>query len=164
MVCMEKRSAGLLMYRRRKGLVEVFLVHPGGPFFRYRDDGYWGIPKGLIEEGEELRDVARREFEEETGQRVGRLRTSETTFSLGEVVQRGGKRVLAWAFEGDWPEGIELRSNTFRLEWPRSSGRYIEVPEVDAGEFFALKQARAKINEAQEAFLDRLLAQLSESR
>ena len=152
------------MFRRKKGTVEVFLVHPGGPFFRHRDDGYWGIPKGLIEEGEELQDVARREFEEETGQSVEVLRTSEVTFSLGEIVQRGGKRVLAWAFEGDWPEGVELCSNTFRLEWPRNAGVYVEVPEVDAGEFFTLARARAKINEAQEALLDRLLARLRETR
>jgi len=152
------------MYRLRKGNVEVFLVHPGGPFFRHRDEGYWGIPKGLIEAGEELRDVARREFEEETGQYVGELQTSKTTFSLGEIVQRGGKRVLAWAFEGEWPDDVELRSNTFSLEWPQRSGRYIEVPEVDAGEFFSLERARSKINQAQEAFLDRLLLRLSEIR
>ena len=119
------------MYRLRDGDLEVFLVHPGGPFFAGRDDGYWGIPKGLIEEGEELFDVACREFEEETGRAVRACRTDRSVRRLGTVVQRGGKTVHAWAFEGDWPDGVPIDSNRFHLEWPRGSGRCIEIPEVD---------------------------------
>jgi predicted NUDIX family NTP pyrophosphohydrolase len=149
------------MYRRKKETIEVFLVHPGGPFFARRDDGYWGIPKGLIEDGEELLEVGEREFAEETGRTVRACRTSFGMLALGTVVQRGGKQVHAWAFEGDWPEGVPISSNTFQLEWPRASGRFIEIPEVDQGEFFPLDRARTKINEAQEVFLDRLLTLLA---
>jgi predicted NUDIX family NTP pyrophosphohydrolase len=156
-----KRSAGLLMYRRRGEQIEVFLVHPGGPFFAQRDDGCWGIPKGLIQDGEELIAVGEREFAEETGRDVEECRTSPGMHSLGTVVQRGGKQVHAWAFEGDWPDGVPIDSNTFELEWPRGSGRFLETPEVDRGEFFELDRARTKINEAQEAFLDRLLATIA---
>jgi predicted NUDIX family NTP pyrophosphohydrolase len=145
------------MYRQRAGKVEVFLVHPGGPFFARRDDGYWGIPKGLIEDGEELLEVGKREFEEETGRSVESCRTSAEMHPVGSVVQRGGKTVCAWAFEGDWPDGLPIDSNTFDLEWPRGSGRFVATPEVDEGRFFSIEEARAKINDAQEAFFDRLL-------
>ena len=149
------------MYRQRKGQVEIFLVHPGGPYFVHRDDGYWGVPKGLIEDGEELLDVGRREFAEETGRAVEECRTNTDMRPLGTVVQRGGKTVHAWAFEGDWPEGVPIESNGFDLEWPSGSGRFIEIPEVDEGRFFPLAEARVKINDAQEAFVDRLLAALA---
>lgn len=145
------------MYRLGREGLEVFLVHPGGPFFIGKDDGYWGIPKGLVEPGEELLDVAAREFAEETGRAVEECTVGDEFHCLGDVVQRGGKRVRAWGFEGTWPDGLEVRSNTFTLEWPRGSGRFIEVPEVDEGGFFALGDARRKINPAQEPFLDRLL-------
>ena len=119
------------------------------------------MPKGLIDPGESELATARREFAEETGQRVRDCAVGDQLLELGTIVQRGGKVVVAWAFEGDWPEGAELQSNTFELEWPRGSGRLIEVPEVDRGEFFSLPAARRKINPAQSPFLDRLLERLA---
>jgi predicted NUDIX family NTP pyrophosphohydrolase len=157
---LKRRSAGLLMYHCCGGEIEVFLVHPGGPFFVHRDEGSWTVPKGLIDPGEEEQATARREFAEETGQRVEDLAVSDGMLELGTIVQRGGKVVVAWAFEGEWPEGVELQSNTFSLEWPRGSGRRLEVPEVDRGEFFPLPAARRKINPAQRPFLERLLDHL----
>ncbi len=155
-----RTSAGLLLYRRAKWLCEVFLVHPGGPFFARRDEGCWSVPKGEIEDGEAPRAVARREFEEETGRAVDACTGGVGWLPLGEVTQRGGKRVVAWAAPGDWPEGRPVRSNTIPLEWPPRSGRTIEIPEVDQGLFFDLDTARRKLNPAQVPFLDRLLALL----
>ncbi len=156
-----KRSAGLLMFRRGPGgAVEVFLVHPGGPFFARRDAGAWTIPKGEVEPGEVPREVARREFQEETGQPLERCLRGGELVSLGEVRQKGGKVVEAWAFEGDWPAGEPLRSNTFAIEWPPRSGRQAEFPEVDRAQFFPLELARQKIHAPQRAFLDRLEAHL----
>ncbi len=152
---MSRESAGLLLYRRRAGL-EVFLVHPGGPFFARRDAGAWSLPKGEIEPGEEAEAVARREFEEETGQPLAAC-ASGPWLPLGSVVQRGGKKVTAFAVEGDWPAGAELRSNTFTLELPRGSGRQVAYPEIDRAAFFGLAEAREKLNPAQAAFLDRLV-------
>lgn len=149
-------SAGLLMYRRRGGALEVFLAHPGGPFFAKKDAGAWSIPKGEVEPGEELLAAARREFEEETG-----IHPGEPLYPLGEVKQKGGKVVHAWAFEGDWPAGSVLRSNSFELEWPPGSGRVQVLPEIDRAELFALEIARTKINPAQATFLDRLVARLA---
>ncbi len=153
----KRTSAGLLLFRRPAEALEVFLVHPGGPFFVHRDDGFWSVPKGLIDPGEDALAAARREFREETGQRVRSCAPAPEFLELEWIVQRGGKRVVAWAFEGDWPRGAELESNTFPLEWPRGSGRYVDTPEIDRAEFFDLATARRKINPAQEAFLDRLL-------
>ena len=153
-------SAGLLMFRAGAEDLEVFLVHPGGPYFRNRDDGFWSVPKGLIDPGEEPLLAARREFREETGQRVRSCASRLDFLELEWIVQRGGKRVMAWAFEGDWPEGVEIESNTFPLEWPPRSGRFVDVPEIDRAEFFDLERARAKINPAQEPFLDRLVRRL----
>jgi predicted NUDIX family NTP pyrophosphohydrolase len=155
-----RTSAGLLLYRRVGRRCEVFLVHPGGPYFARRDEGHWSVPKGEIEGGEEPREVARREFEEETGRTVDACTDGAGWLALGEVTQRGGKRVLAWAAEGDWPAGLPVRSNTIPLEWPPRSGHMIEIPEVDQGLFFDLDTARRKLNPAQVPFLDRLLALL----
>jgi predicted NUDIX family NTP pyrophosphohydrolase len=148
------------MYRGRQAAIEVFLVHPGGPFFAHRDEGSWTVPKGLIDPGERELETARREFAEETGRSVSSCATADEFLELGTVVQRGGKVVVAWAFEGDWPAGVEVESNTFSLEWPWGSGRFQEVPEVDQGRFFQLPAARRKINPAQRPFLERLLEQL----
>ena len=145
------------MYRRGAEGVEVFLVHPAGPFFANRDEGVWGIPKGLVDEAERRLDTARREFAEETGQSVEACASRPEFLDLGWIVQRGGKTVFAWAFEGDWPPGAELVSNTFPLEWPPRSGRVQHVPEIDQGEFFPHPAARRKINPAQEPLIDRLL-------
>ena len=122
-------SAGLLMYRHRDGALEVLLVHPGGPFFAKKDAGAWSVPKGIVENGEADLDAARREFEEETSFAV----TTERFLELGEVRQKGGKRVRAWAFEGDC-DPSEFESNTFELEWPPRSGRVRAFPEVDRAE------------------------------
>lgn len=139
-----------MMFRRTDGL-EVLLVHPGGPFFANRDAGSWTIPKGEVDGDEEPLVAARREFVEETGLEV----PGDGFISLGSVRQKGGKEVLAWAFEGNCdPETI--RSNTFELEWPPRSGRRREFPEIDRAAFFAPDEAKAKLNPAQVAFLERL--------
>jgi predicted NUDIX family NTP pyrophosphohydrolase len=151
----QKLSAGLLMYRQPAEAEEpeVFLVHPGGPFFAKKDKGWWSIPKGLPNEGEDLLIAAKREFVEETG-----LASSPPYLALGEIIQSGGKKVHAWAFEGDTPEGWKLQCNTFRVEWPPKSGKYQEFPEADQGRFFTLSEAAEYILPAQRPFLERLAA------
>lgn len=154
---MAKRSAGLLMYRRKSG-VEVFLVHPGGPFWARKDLGVWSIPKGEYGAGEEALAAARREFEEETG-----FSADGDFIELGEVRQASGKIVSAWAVEGDC-DPASLRSNTLELEWPPRSGRKMEFPEVDRGGWFALEEARKHLLAGQVMFLDRLLDRLKVCR
>jgi predicted NUDIX family NTP pyrophosphohydrolase len=152
---MARRSAGILLHRAGAGghgSREVLLVHPGGPFWAKRDDGAWSIPKGEYEDGEEPLAAALREFEEEIGsalERVGEL------VELGEVRQKNRKVVSAWAAEGE-VDAAAVRSNTFEMEWPPRSGRMQEFPEIDRAEWFPLARARAKLIEAQVAFLDRL--------
>jgi len=148
-----KTSAGLLMFRKNQGNLEVLLVHPGGPFFRTKDSGAWTIPKGEATEGEDLRTRAFVEFEEELG-----IKPTAEWIELGTVKQKGGKTVHAWAFEGDLPEGFVLASNTFTMEWPPRSGRTHEFPEIDRAQFFPIELAKEKINQAQIEFLDRLAA------
>lgn len=148
-------SAGLLMFRRRGNALELLLVHPGGPFFRRKDDGVWTIPKGEAAPGEDLLTRACVEFEEELG-----VPPNGEWIPLGEIKQKGGKIVHAWAFEADLPEAFALKSNVFKVEWPPRSGRMAEFPEVDRAEFFTEEVARAKINPAQVAFIDRLRAHL----
>ena len=147
------------MYRRRGGNVEVLLVHPGGPFFKNKDAGIWTIPKGEPAEGEELIDTARREFVEETGFAVpqGEL------LPLGQVKQKAGKVVHAWAFEGDC-DPDKIKCNTFKMQYPPGSGQWRTFPEVDKAAFFDLVTAREKINPAQAEFLDRLAEQVSAPR
>jgi predicted NUDIX family NTP pyrophosphohydrolase len=145
-----RRSAGLLLYRRNPD-IEVLLVHPGGPFFAKKDDGVWSIPKGEYEPGEDALAAAVREFEEELGSRP----PDGERIDLGEVKQRGGKIVTAWAVEGDI-DTVAVVSNTFAMEWPPRSGRTAEFPEIDRAEWFDLPTARTKILAAQEPFLDRL--------
>ena len=151
-----KQSAGLLMFRRGSRGLEVFLVHPGGPFYAGKDEGAWSLPKGEYGEGEEPLEVARREFCEETGQTPEQCGASGDFFPLGSIRQPGGKTVHAWAFEGDWPPGAAFESNAFSLEWPPRSGRREEFPEMDRGEFFDLEAARRKLRPAQVSLLDRL--------
>jgi predicted NUDIX family NTP pyrophosphohydrolase len=147
-----KRSAGLLMYRRRNARLEVFLVHPGGPFWAKKDLGAWSICKGEYAEGEAPLEAAIREFQEETGF------TAQGEFlELGTVQQSGGKMVSAWAFEGDCDPG-DLISNRCQVEWPPRSGRMIEIPEVDRGGWFSLSEASERILKGQAPFLDRLSA------
>jgi len=145
-------SAGLLMFRRRIDIVEFLLVHPGGPFWKNKDDGAWTIPKGEVQPGEDFLIRARTEFEEELG-----IEPTENFVPLGSIKQKGGKTVHAWAFEGDLPHDFELKSNTFQIEWPPRSGKFREFPEIDRAEFLSEEIARRKINPAQIPFLDRLL-------
>jgi len=147
-----KHSAGLLLFRQRAAELEVLLAHPGGPLFARKDAGAWTIPKGEPEPDEALEACARREFAEETGLPA----PTGPLLELGSVQQRGGKRVHAWALEGDC-QPFELRSNSFELEWPPRSGRRQEYPEIDRFEFFSLALAREKLNPAQVEFLERLL-------
>jgi predicted NUDIX family NTP pyrophosphohydrolase len=147
---MPKRSAGLLMYRRSNGYLEVFLIHPGGPHWAKKDKGAWAIPKGEYEKGGEPLVAAKREFQEETGF------TAEGKFlELGSIQQKSGKIVTAWAFEGDC-DPANLASNTCQIEWPPRSGRSIEIPEVDQGQWFAMTEARDCIRKDQEPLLDKL--------
>jgi predicted NUDIX family NTP pyrophosphohydrolase len=148
---MPATSAGILLWRRRAGLVEVLLVHPGGPFWARRDEGAWSIPKGELEPGESPLERALAEFEEELGAPPPAAAPAE----LGEVRQRGGKIVVGFACEGDL-DASAVRSNTFELEWPPRSGRRQSFPEVDRAEWFEIEEARRRINPAQAVFLDRL--------
>ena len=146
-----KKSAGLLMYRRTEGgSLEVLLAHPGGPFWRGKDEGAWTIPKGEYDENEDPLAAAMREFGEETGFAV-----SPPLLPLGAIVQKSGKRITAWAFAGDC-DPAQLRSNTFEIEWPPRSGRMRSFPEIDRVEWLSLDAARRKINPAQCALLERL--------
>jgi predicted NUDIX family NTP pyrophosphohydrolase len=147
-----KTSAGILLHRDGPAGVEVLLVHPGGPFWAKRDLGAWSIPKGELDADEDPAAAARRELIEELGSDpLGDAALAD----LGEVVQRGGKRVTAWAARGDFDPAL-LRSNEFELEWPPRSGRRQCFPEVDRAAWFALDEARERIVEAQAAFLHRL--------
>lgn len=152
----ERRSAGILLYRYAPTGLEVLLAHPGGPLFARKDHGHWSIPKGEIERGEEAADVARREFEEETGHPA----PDGPAIDLGEIRQKGGKYVVAWAIEGDLDPNA-AHSNTFPLMWPPRSGRYIQVPEIDRVEWFTPEGAKARIKDTQGPFIDRLLAALA---
>jgi predicted NUDIX family NTP pyrophosphohydrolase len=143
-------SAGILMYRRVGGKLEVLLVHPGGPYWRRKDEGAWTIPKGEMDAGEHAIDAARREFAEETG-----MTLSGPLEPLGEIRQLAGKRVLAFAVEGDLDVDA-IKSSTFEIEWPPRSGRKQTFPEIDRAGWFDLPAAHAKILEAQRRLLDRL--------
>ena len=149
-----KRSAGLLMYRRALDTVEVFLVHPGGPYWSKKNEGSWTIPKGEYETGEEPLGAAIREFQEETGFKV-----SEPFIALGSVQQKSGKIVVAWAFEGNC-EPADLVSNACEIEWPPRSGKKLVIPEVDRGDWFSFDRARKVIRNEQTPLLDALRQQL----
>jgi predicted NUDIX family NTP pyrophosphohydrolase len=153
---MARQSAGLLVYRRRGDRVEVFLVHPGGPFWARKDRGAWSIPKGEFGNDQDPLAAARREFEEETGFSA----RGEFT-PLDPVKQTGGKVVHAWSCAGDCAP-TAIRSNTFSMEWPRRSGKQQEFPEVDRADWFTLEQARDKILKSQRPLLDQLAALLQE--
>jgi predicted NUDIX family NTP pyrophosphohydrolase len=152
---MASKSAGIIAYRKHPRL-EVLLVHPGGPFWRNKDLGAWSIPKGEYADGDDAEIAARREFAEELG-----VELSGPLTPLGEVRQRGGKLVTAFAAELDL-DVRSIRSNTFEMEWPPRSGKRQAFPEVDRAEWFTLEQAREKINAGQRPLLDRL-AQLAGS-
>jgi predicted NUDIX family NTP pyrophosphohydrolase len=152
---MAKKSAGLLMYRVRDGKPEVLLVHLGGPFWAKKDAAAWFVPKGEVEPGEDELVTAKREFKEETGFDPG-----ERLQPLGSVKHKSGKRVTAWAFEGDC-DPAALKSNTFTIEWPPRSGKQREFPEIDHAAFFNVEEAREKIHAAEFEFVTRLDALLS---
>jgi predicted NUDIX family NTP pyrophosphohydrolase len=147
-------SAGILLYRIRAGMLEVFLVHPGGPYWQKKDDGAWSIPKGELEEGADALATAQREFLEETGSRV----TGEFV-PLTPLKQKSGKLVHAWAVNGD-VDASSITSNTFRMEWPPRSGKEQEFPEIDRGAWFPIPVAEEKILSGQRGFLDQLERQI----
>src|SRR5437667_1989423 len=141
------------MFRRKDSVLDVLLVHPGGPFFQRKDDGAWTIPKGEVDLGEDLLTRAQIEFGEEIG-----IKPSGNWIPLGSIKQKGGKVVHAWAFEGDLPESFVCKSNLFEMEWPPHSGKREEFPEVDQACFFSEEDARRKIKSTQVPLLDRLCA------
>jgi len=149
-----RTSAGILLYRKTDNYVEVFLVHPGGPFWKGKEKGAWSIPKGEFTKGEDPLTVAKREFEEETGQTV-----DGDFVELKPIQQKGGKMVYAWALEGHADAG-NIVSNTFKQEWPYKSGKWITIPEVDKAEWFGVEEAKEKINAAQVALIEDLVGRL----
>jgi predicted NUDIX family NTP pyrophosphohydrolase len=155
---MPKHSAGVLLYRRRQGELEVLLVHPGGPFWAQKDEGAWSIPKGEYGSSEDPLDAALREFKEETS-----CTAAGEVIPLGSLKQPGGKIVQAWALAGDCDAGA-IRSNTFTLEWPPRSGRRQEFPEVDRAAWFTLAAARKKILQGQVGFLEKLVQKLAQAK
>ena len=155
----KRRSAGLLLYRHRGDTIEVLIGHPGGPIWATRDEGVWSVPKGEIEDGEDPWAVARREFEEETGHPP----PEGEAIDLGEIQQKGGKFVVAWAQEGDL-DPANAHSNTFPFQWPPRSGRFITVPEIDRVGWFVPDEARRRIKDTQIPFIDRLLHALGQSK
>jgi predicted NUDIX family NTP pyrophosphohydrolase len=155
---MAKKSAGLLIYRETSGAIEVFLVHPGGPFWARKDEGAWSIPKGEFEEGEDPLEAAKREFSEETG-----VALAGEFQPLAPLKQPSGKMVYAWMLKGDL-DPARLKSNLFSMEWPRGSGRVREFPEVDRGGWFDLALAKRKILKGQLPFLDELQARVAAAK
>ncbi len=151
---MPKRSAGLILYRKQGDSHEVFLVHPGGPFWAKKDLGAWSIPKGELNAGEPPLHAAPREFREETG-----FLADGPFLELGEARQTSGKVVLAWAFEGDC-DPDQLTSISCQIEWPPRSKRLLEIPEIDRGAWFSIADAYGKILAGQRVFLDRLSSAL----
>ena len=149
-----KKSAGILLYRLLKNKPELFLVHPGGPFWTNKDAGAWTIPKGEYDINEEPLAAAIREFSEETGHII-----SGNFISLTPIIQKAGKQVDAWALEGDI-DATNIRSNSFNIEWPPKSGNWKSYPEIDRAEWFDIKTAKEKINPAQVAFLEELIMKL----
>jgi len=147
---MPKQSAGILLYRKTDNTLQVFLVHPGGPFFKNKDEGSWTIPKGEFLDDEEPLTAAKREFQEETGQQI-----DGDFISLGSIKQKSGKTVYAWAIEGDIDHET-IVSNVFDLEWPPRSGKMISVPEVDKAGWFDVEIVKQKINPAQIPLIERL--------
>jgi predicted NUDIX family NTP pyrophosphohydrolase len=153
---MPKHSAGVLLYRKLNNMMQVFLVHPGGPFWKNKDDGSWSVPKGEYEDDEDPLDAAKREFYEETGEYIdGRF------IKLSPIKQKSGKIVQAWAVQGDIDDQ-NIKSNFFEMEWPPKSGKTQQFPEVDRGEWFSIEQALIKINPGQVGLVMELVAQVKE--
>lgn len=153
---MSQKSAGIVLYRIQKNCVEVFLVHPGGPYWSKKDDGAWSIPKGEFNENEEPLAAAKREFQEETG-----IKISGEFIQLNPVKQKGGKMVYAWAVEGDI-DPAKIKSNSFEIEWPPRSGKMKSFPEIDKAAWFQLSHAQKKIIEAQSALIKELESKIQQ--
>lgn len=149
---MPKQSAGVLLYRKLNNILQVFLVHPGGPFWKNKDDGAWSIPKGEYEDGEDPLEAARREFFEETGQNI-----DGDFIALNSIKLKSGKIVHAWAVAGDIDQD-NIKSNLFEMEWPPKSGKTQAFPEIDRGEWFSVEEAKVKINAAQAGLVEELSA------
>lgn len=147
---MSQKSAGIVLYRIQNSSIEVFLVHPGGPYWSKKDDGAWSIPKGEFDENEEPLAAAKREFQEETG-----IQLSGEFIQLNPVKQKGGKMVYAWAVKGDI-DPAKVKSNSFEIEWPPRSGKMKSFPEIDKAAWFPLSEAQKKIIEAQSALIKEL--------
>lgn len=152
-------SAGLLMFRMKDKKLQVFLAHPGGPFWAKKDKGAWSIPKGELQGNEPILATAVREFEEEIG-----ISPRAQFLYLGSVKQRGGKTVYAWAFEGDYDESRPVKSNMFTMEFPPGSGRIQKFPEIDRAAFFDVETAKQKINSAQFEFIKKLQIELKSKK
>lgn len=149
-----KQSAGILLYKKMNGSLQVFLVHPGGPYWQKKDEGSWSVPKGEFSDAEDALQAAKREFFEETGTSL-----SGEFIELAPVTQKAGKKVYAWAIEGDIDAG-DIRSNTFTIEWPPGSRKMKEYPEVDRAGWFNVETAKEKINPAQASLIDDLIQKL----
>lgn len=147
----KKQSAGLMLYRKINNTIEIFLVHPGGPFWKNKDEGAWSIPKGEFNDDEEPLQAAIREFFEETG-----IQISGELVELKPVMQKGGKIVYAWALEKNI-DAATITSNTFEIEWPPRSGKYQNFPEADKAGWFSVDEAKKKLNTMQVAFLEELI-------
>src|SRR5215217_560880 len=150
-----RKSAGILLYKITNDSTEFFLVHPGGPFWKGKENGAWSIPKGEYPEDEEPLSAAKREFEEETGKKI-----TGNFIELQPIKQKGGKLVYAWAVEGDI-NAAAIISNSYKMEWPYKSGKWQNYPEVDKAGWFTAEEARQKINPAQAALIDELLERIS---
>ena len=151
---MGKQSAGILLYRFINQKLQIFLVHPGGPFFKNKDTGSWSIPKGEFLDGEDALAAAKREFLEETGQSI-----AGTFIPLAPIIQKSGKKVYAWAIEG-YIDHEKIISNLFEIEWPPKSGKRQSFPEVDKGGWFEVDEAKVKVNPAQVALVEELKGML----
>lgn len=149
-----RTSAGILLYRKTNNYIEIFLVHPGGPFWKGKDKGAWSIPKGEFANDEDPLTVAKREFFEETGQTI-----DGNFIGLNPIQQKGGKMVYAWAVEGN-ADADNIVSNTFKQEWPYKSGQWITIPEVDKAGWFSMEEAKEKMNAAQVEFVEELVRRL----
>ena len=154
---MPTRSAGIVLYATFGQKLKVLLVHPGGPYFASRDEGSWGIPKGMVNPEEDEQVAALRELQEETGIT---LKPEVPLMPLSDIRLKSGKRVMAWAAPYDGPEVIDVVSNTYEIRWPPKTGKLYAFPEVDRAEFFTLPEAKVKMMEAQTPFLERLLVVL----
>jgi predicted NUDIX family NTP pyrophosphohydrolase len=154
---MSKLSAGILVYRVKDKRVEVFLCHPGGPFYKNKDNGVWTIPKGEFDESEEPFTAAKREFKEETGQEI-----TGDFIPMRPIRYKDGKKIVyAWAVKSDI-DATNIRSNTFPLEWPPKSGKFVEVPEVDRGDWFTIEVAKQKILASLSPLLEDLIEHVTE--